>query len=257
LIEKPSFKNFKITEMIRIFRDLDSLNHFAAERFIEIGTEAFEERGKFTVALAGGSTPKSLYQLLTTDKFCSQINWRKVFFFFGDERNVLPGNAESNFQMACENLLKPLQISENQIFRWQTEIEDAERVAEDYEEKIKVFFDLTENEFPRFDLILLGTGDDGHTASLFPMTKALGETRKIAVANWVQKLKTNRFTFTFTTINNASNIMFLIVGSAKAEVLREILEGDVQPERFPAQNVKLKSGNLLWLLDEKAAQNLK
>jgi len=243
--------------MIKVFPKFNYLNQFAAEKFIEIGTEAIEERGKFTVALAGGSTPKSLYQLLTTDKFCSQINWRKVFFFFGDERNVLPGNAESNFQMACENLLKPLQISENQIFRWQTEIEEAERIAGDYEEKIKVFFDLTENEFPRFNLILLGTGDDGHTASLFPFTKALGETRKIAVANWVEKLETNRLTFTFSTINNASNIMFLVVGAAKAEVLREVLEGDIQPKKFPVQNVKLKNGNLLWLLDEKAAQNLK
>jgi 6-phosphogluconolactonase len=253
---EPHFKSFKIAEMIKIYSNLDYLNQFAAEKFIQIGTKAIEKSGKFTVALAGGSTPKSLYQLLTTDKFCSQIDWSKVFFFFGDERNVLPNREESNFRMVYENLLKPLRIAEDQIFRWQTELEDVEKIAADYEEKIKVFFDLKENEFPRFDLILLGIGDDGHTASLFPLTEALDETKKIAVANWVEKLNTNRLTFSFTTINNASNIVFLVVDAAKAEVLREIIKGDFEPEKFPAQNIKLKHGNLLWLIDEKAAQNL-
>lgn len=242
--------------MVKIFPNPDSLNHFAAEKFIEIGIEAIEKCGKFTAALAGGSTPTSLYQLLTAEEFRSQIDWSKVFFFFGDERNVLPDREESNFRMAFENLFEPVQIAESQIFRWQTELENEYEIAADYQEKIKEFFDLKENEFPRFDLILLGIGDDGHTASLFPFTEALGETGKIAAANWVEKLQTHRLTFTFTTINNASNVLFLARGAAKAEVLREVLEGDSQPEKLPAQNVQLKNGSLLWLLDEKAAHNL-
>ena len=243
--------------MIKIFPDAQSLNQFAAETFIEIAAEAIKERGKFTVALAGGSTPKSLYQLITTAEFRSQIDWSKVFFFFGDERNVLPDAEESNLRMARENLLKSLQIAEDQIFRWQTELEDADKIAADYEKKIKTFFNLKEYEFPRFDLILLGIGDDGHTASLFPFTEALGETKKVAVANRVEKLCAMRLTFTFATINNASNVIFLARGAAKGDVLREVLRGDAQPEKYPAQKVKLKNGRLLWLIDEKAANNLK
>ncbi len=243
--------------MIKIFPDVDSLNQFAAETFIEIAVQAIKDGGKFTVALAGGSTPKLLYQLLASEDFRALIDWQKVFFFFGDERNVLPDSEESNYRMASENLLKPLQVAENQSFRWQTELEDAEKIAANYERKIKTFFNLKENEFPRFDLILLGIGDDGHTASLFPFTKALHKTEKIAVTNWVEKLRANRLTFTFTTINNASNVAFLANGAAKAEVLREVIKGEAQPEKFPAQNVKLKNGRLLWLMDEKAASNLK
>ncbi len=243
--------------MIKIFTNLEELNVFAAKEFIALGRAAIEQNSKLTVALAGGSTPKSLYQLLATEEFRRQIDWSKVFFFFGDERNVLPDAEESNYRMARENLLKPLDIAENQSFRWQTELEDADKIAADYEEKIKTFFNLADNEFPRFDLILLGIGDDGHTASLFPFTKALNEIGKIVTANWVEKFRAMRLTFTFATINNASNVIFLAHGAAKAEVLPKILEGDSHPEKFPAQNVKLKNGRLLWLLDEKAANNLK
>ncbi len=253
---------------IEIFPDLSEISRVAAEKFISIGNRACKQNGKFTVALAGGSTPKSLYRLLTTDNFKKQINWSKVFFFFGDERNVLPVAEDSNFRMANENLLKPLQISENQIFRWQTQIGDAVKIAEDYEERIKDFFRLRRNSsasaagdsdllLPRFDLVLLGMGDDGHTASLFPFTDALRERKKIAVANCVEKLNTVRLTLTFSAINNASNIMFLINGEEKAKVLRAVLEGEFKPEEFPSQNIKPANGNLFWLLDEKAAQKLK
>lgn len=243
--------------MIKTFIDTEQLNLFAAEKCLALAIEAINQHERFTVALAGGSTPKSLYQLLTTEKFKNQIDWTKVYFFFGDERNVLPGNTESNFRMAYENLLKPLEISGENIFRWKTEMLDAEKIAEDYEQTIKEFFNLAENKFPRFDLILLGMGADGHTASLFPFTKALNETEKIAVANPVEKLNTTRLTLTFSAINRASNIIFLINGAEKAEALKEILEGKRQPDEYPSQNVKPKNGNLFWLLDEKAAQFLK
>jgi 6-phosphogluconolactonase len=249
---------------IQILQNIFEISRVAAEKFILIGNKAIKQNGKFTVALAGGSTPKSLYRLLTTENFKNRIDWSKVFFFFGDERNVLPDDEESNFRMANENLLKPLQISENQIFRWQTEIENAEKIAEDYEETIKEFFGLkdkppitvagSDNKFPRFDLILLGMGNDGHTASLFPFTNRLQECEKIAVANWVEKLKTKRLTLTFPVLNNAANVMFLVSGAEKAATLREVLEGEFQSDKFPSQNVILKNGNLMWLIDEKAAQ---
>lgn len=243
--------------MIKIFRTIQELNFFAAEKFIAIGQTAIEKNGKFTVGLAGGSTPKSLYQLLTTDEFRHKINWQKVFFFFGDERNVLPDSDESNFRMANENLFEPLNISSENIFRWQTELKDTEKTADNYKNLIVKFFDLAKNEFPRFDLILLGMGDDGHTASLFPLTDALNETENIAVSNHVEKLDTNRLTFTFPTINNASNVVFLVGGAAKANALREVLEGEFQPEKFPSQNVNPKDGNLFWLIDAPAARFLK
>ncbi len=242
--------------MIKIFPNSDELDFFAAEKFVEIASKAIEENGRFTVSLAGGSTPKSLYQLLASDKFKNQIDWTKVFFFFGDERNVPSDDAESNYWMANENLFAPLQISDENIFRWQTELKDAEKVAEDYEVSVTVFFALSEDEFPRFDIILLGMGEDGHTASLFPLTEALKESKKIVAVNWVEKLNTNRLTFTYPTINNASNIIFLVSGESKAEALKEILEGEYQPEKYPAQAVKLKDDDLFWLIERRAARLL-
>lgn len=243
--------------MIKAFQNLAELNAFAAENFVEIANEAIEDRGKFTVALAGGSTPRSLYQLLSSDKLKEKIDWSKVFFFFGDERNVSPDDAESNFRMAHENLFAPLEIHVNNIFPWLTGSETPEIVAEIYQGEIKRFFNLEENEFPRFDLILLGMGADGHTASLFPFTEALRETENFAVANYVEKLNDWRFTLTFPLINNARNIIFLVAGEDKAETLREVLEGEFEPERLPSQNVKPENGNLFWLLDENVAKLLR
>lgn len=239
--------------MIKIFPNIEELNVFAAEKFVEIGVEAIEKSSQFTIALAGGSTPKSLYQLLASDEFENKLDWNSVFFFFGDERNVLPDDTESNFKMANENLFEPLKINAENIFRWETEFEDAETIAKDYETKILDFFDLRENEFSRFDLILLGMGDDGHTASLFPFTNALNETEKIAVENPVEKLNTTRLTLTFPAINNAENIIFLVKGADKSETLKRVLEGDFEPQKFPSQNVRPEKGNLFWLVDSSAA----
>ncbi|MDQ6788610.1 MAG: 6-phosphogluconolactonase [Acidobacteriota bacterium] len=255
-MDYKSFLQHLTSEKI-IAHDAEELNKLAAAKFIFIARDSIKKGGTFSVALAGGSTPKSLYRLLTTDKFRSLIDWTRVFFFFGDERNVLPDDEESNFRMADESILKPLEIAENQIFRWQTELKDAGLIAEKYEQKIKEFFNLPENAFPRFDLILLGMGDDGHTASLFPFTEALQENKKIAVANRVEKLNTTRLTLTFPAINNSANIMFLISGEKKAGVLREVLEGERQPEKFPSQMVKPAGGNLFLMLDRDAAQNLR
>ncbi len=241
---------------IKVFQTIEDLNNFAAEKFMEIGNDAIKKRDQFAVALAGGSTPKSFYQLLSSGKYKNDIDWNSVFFFFGDERNVLSADAESNFRMANENLFAPLGINAENIFRWNTEFEVPEVIAKDYETKIIDFFELAENELPVFDLILLGMGDDGHTASLFPFTNALEETEKIAVENFVEKLEAWRLTFTFPTINNASNIIFLVKGEDKAVTLKEVLEGEFDPDKFPSQNVKQDGGNLFWLVDESAAKFL-
>ncbi len=239
-----------------IASDADELNKLAAAKFVSLGRDAIKKRGKFSVALAGGSTPQSLYRLLGSEKFRELVEWTKIYFFFGDERNVLPNDDESNFRTANENLLKPLEISPENIIRWRTELDDAEKIAEDYGRRIKEFFNLSENEFPRFDLILLGMGEDGHTASLFPESEALKETSKIAVANRVEKLGATRLTLTFPAINNAANVIFLIGGGKKAAVLRAVLQGDSQPVTFPSQGVNPKNGKLFFMLDEEAARNL-
>lgn len=247
--------------MIKIFNETEKLNSFAAEKFVEIANRSISESGRFSVALAGGSTPKSLYRLLTTDDFKNRIDWKQTFFFFGDERNVPPDDAESNFRMASENLFASLKISTENIFRWQTELGDAEKIAADYEQILSEFFSLKNHplagasgfNLPRFNLILLGMGADGHTASLFPFSPALAETEKIAVANPVEKLNAERLTLTFPIINNAENVIFLITGDDKAEALKEVLEDARQPEKFPSQSVKPENGELFWLLDERAA----
>ena len=241
---------------LKVFQTIEELNNFAAEKFVEIGNQAIANHGRFSIALAGGSTPKSLYKLLASEKYKDKILWNSVFFFFGDERNVLPDDAESNFRMANENLFVPLEITESNIFHWNTEFEIPENVAKDYEAKIMDFFELTENEFPKFDLILLGMGGDGHTASLFPFTEALNESEKIVLENQVEKLNDCRFTFTFPTINNAENIVFLVKGKDKAGTLKNVLEGAFEPQKFPSQNVKPDGGNLFWLVDSSAAKFL-
>lgn len=239
--------------MIKIFSDLKELNDFAAEKIFEIGNQAIEKRGRFAIALAGGSTPKSLYQLLAGDDLQNKIDWRKVFFFLGDERDVPPEADESNFKMARESLFAPLKISDENIFRWQTELNTVAETAENYETAIINFFNLSDGAYPRFDLILLGMGEDGHTASLFPLTKALEENTKIAVANRVEKLQTTRLTLTFPVINAAQNVMFLVKGADKAAVLKSVLEGAPQPQQLPSQNVRLADGDLFWLVDAEAA----
>lgn len=242
---------------IEIFADLEEISRRAAEEFISEGKKAITKSDRFTVALSGGSTPRNLYQLLATEEFSGELDWEKVYFFFGDERDVSPASVKSNYKMVRELFFKPLKIKTRNIFRWRTEIINPVEVAEQYERIIRRFFELGTGEYPRFDLVFLGMGDDGHTASLFPHTQALAENERIAVANWVEKFDSHRLTLTYPVLNNAVKAVFLVSGANKAETLQQIFEGDSQPEKFPARNVKLKSGKLVWLIDEKAAGLLK
>lgn len=227
----------------------ENISQLVAEKFVEIAKDSIDKRGVFTVALSGGSTPKKLYALLATEPFRSQIEWQKIQFFFGDERFVPKDSEESNYRMANEALFSKVEIPTKNIHRFVTENGDAKTVAEAMENEIQSVFDLKENEFPNFDLVFLGMGGDGHTASLFPETTALKEKKRIVVENYVPKFETYRLTFTFPTINNARNIIFLIAGADKAETLHEVLAGKFQPEKFPSQMVNPIDGNLLILTD--------
>jgi 6-phosphogluconolactonase len=247
-----------MTKTIKVFPNIEELNNFAAERFIQIGNEAINTRAIFCVALAGGSTPKALYRMLAAEPFRNQIDWHKVYFFLGDERNVPEDDPESNFRMINENLFEPLQIPEANISHWNAGVKAPEVTAKEYEIEMSWIFieDEQERTRPAFDLMLLGMGTDGHTASLFPYTEALGVTNRFAVANRVEKLDTTRLTLTFPVIDYARNVIFLVSGAEKAETLKAVLEGDFEPEKFPSQNVKPENGNLFWLVDKQAASLL-
>lgn len=240
---------------IKIFASIDELNLFAANEFARIANESIARRGKFTVALSGGSTPKKLYSLLAED-FQNRFDWHKTHFFFGDERMVATDNEESNFRMANEALFSKIKTPAQNIHRFLTEQGDAKLAAEEMENELRKLFELKKDEFPRFDLILLGMGADGHTASLFPETSALKEKNRLVTENYVERFQTFRLTFTVPTINRAANIIFLIAGEDKAEALREVIKGEPNLEKFPAQSVKPGNGKLLFLTDEKAARLL-
>ena len=237
---------------ILVAKDKDELNAMAAAKFVEIANSAIRDNGRFTVALAGGSTPKSLYRLLASDEFRNKIDWPKVFFFFGDERNVPPTDPESNFRMARETLFDLLGTPSENIFMWPTGETTPQITADKYEKTLRSFFTASQP----LDLALLGMGADGHTASLFPFTPALRENSRLAVSNWVDKLATYRLTMTFPMLNSAANTIFMVAGEEKAPVLKEILEGEYQSDQYPAQGVDPERGNLCWLADKAAARLL-
>ena len=239
-----------------IVENIQVISKKAADKFIELGNKYIKKNDCFTVALSGGSTPKELYSILTSEEYKDKIDWEKIFFAFGDERDVSPISEKSNFRLANELLFKPLNVPQKNICRWHTEIIVAEEVAENYNKTLTKFFKLEEGEFPKFDLIFLGMGEDGHTASLFPFSKALAVENKLAVSNYVEIFRKNRLTLTYPVLNNASNIIFMVAGENKAEALTEVLEGEENSEKYPAQSIKPNDGKLLWLVDEQAAQNL-
>ena len=236
---------------IRILQTAPDLFEAAAAEFAARASEAVRVNGRFTVALSGGSTPKTLYSLLATK---TAIPWDKIDFFWGDERHVPPDQPESNYRMADEALLSKIPTPPENIFRIHAEEKDAAAAALQYEQALKTFFHLAPGQFPRFDLILLGTGPDGHTASLFPGTAALNENQRLVISNWVPKFNTHRITFTFPVLNAAACVMFLASGADKAPILHEILENSAA--NLPSQKVQPVNGKLIWLVDEPAASTL-
>jgi len=237
----------------------DDLARAAAEECVRLALEAVEARGRFSIALAGGSTPKRLYSLLSTEQegsYRARFPWEKTYFFWGDERQVRPDHADSNYRMAFETMLSKVPVSPSQLHRIEGENADASKAAADYEQVLLRHFHLNRGTWPQLDLALLGLGADGHTASLFPDTDVLDETERLAAAVWVPKLQASRITLTAPLLNHAAHIVFLVSGKDKAEALRAVLRGEFQPRRFPAQLIRPVQGRLEWLADRNAASLL-
>jgi len=234
---------------VRVYGGPEELSRAAAGEFAAKVGEAIEERGRFAVVLAGGSTPKAMYEVLARD-YVGRIDWSRVHVFFGDERTVPPDHDDSNYRMANETLLD--HVSVGSVHRMRGELPPDE-AAEAYEEELRTFFGA--EDVPRFDLILLGVGGDGHTASLFPETSALEVHDRWAVANPVLKLDTTRITLTVPVINEARTVLFLAAGEDKAEALEKILEEDADPRAYPASLIQPPNGPE-WMLDQSAASLL-
>ena len=238
---------------IRIFETAEDVARAAADYFVATAAKSISAEGRFSVALAGGSTPRRTYQLLASEEYRNRLPWSQVHIFFGDERSVPATHADSNYRMAEEAMISLLPIPEQNVHRM-VGVGDAVANASLYESELQAFFDGA--IWPRLNLVLLGMGDDGHTASLFPGTEALNEARAWVVANWVEKLKTYRITLTAPAINHAANIVFLVAGAGKAERLPEVLRGARNPQQLPSQLIQPVNGSLVWLVDKAAAERL-
>lgn len=241
---------------VLIAADHDELCRRAAKEFVRIAHDSIQTKGKFTVVLSGGSTPAGLYKLLANDDYREQVLWSNVYFFWGDERCVPPDHKDSNYNMARQMLLDRVPIPKENIFRMPAEQADYDQASAEYEQMIRTFFHTKQEELPRFDLILLGMGDDGHTASLFPKTSALFENKRLVTENYIEKLGLYRLTLTVPLINQAKNIIFLISGESKAPALKEVLEGEYQPQKLPSQLINPMNGRLLFIVDRAAGKLL-
>lgn len=238
-----------------VCKDIPELSAQAAAEFVRLANERSATAGRFVVALSGGSTPRALYSLLAGAEFQSQVPWDRVHLFWGDERCVPPDHPDSNYRMAFETLLSKAPVPEKNIHRLEGELAP-EAAAAGYEQTIRDFFRLSGSDWPRFDLIFLGLGDDGHTASLFPGSEALHENKRLVVATYVEKLKTYRITLTLPVLNRAANIFFLVAGASKAAILAEVLQEKRGSESLPARRIDLQGGRLVWFVDRAAAARL-
>jgi 6-phosphogluconolactonase len=242
---------------IRILPDGAAIAKRAAQEWIQAGAAAVHDKGAFNVVLSGGSTPKALYSLLVDDPVLrSQVPWDKIHLFFGDERHVGPGHPDSNFRMATEAMISKAPLSKDQVLRIKGENPDAEEAAREYEQALRSYFRLDLGDYPRFDLLLAGMGNEGHTLSLFPRTKALNPGGRLVVRNWVGKLCADRITLTAPAASSAALIIFMVTGADKAPALKAVLEGPYEPEQLPAQLLQPVNGKLLWLVDTAAGSML-
>ncbi len=227
----------------------------AAERFVAAATEALSESGTFRIALSGGATPRQLYAQLAAEPFASRVDWGRVQVFWGDERCVPPDHPDSNYRLAQDLLLSRMPIRPEHVYRMRGEATDPDLAAADYAGELQTAFGLPRGERPRFDLIVLGMGADGHTASLFPHSPALREVTRLAVAVFVEAVKGYRITLTLPVLNNAAAVLFLVSGADKAERLRAVLTGKPS-HAAPASLVRPERGTLHWIVDRAAAAGL-
>ena len=245
-------------EIRQVYPDADALARAAAFELQRLAGESIAQRGVFTLALSGGSTPKKLYALLAADSAFGDFPWDKTHLFFGDERHVPPDHADSNFKMTRGTLMTSGRVPESHLHRVRAELPDAAEAAAQYDAEMRAFFtaDKCLDGFPRFDAVLLGMGPDGHTASLFPGSKGLDETKRWVIANWVEKFKTDRITFTFPVLDAARTVLLLVAGADKTEMLHEIFVTKRGQSAYPVQRVAPVDGIKAWLLDEAAAAKL-
>jgi len=238
-----------MTGELKVYPDLAALARAAATHFVDIAQSSIALNGRFSVALSGGTTPEQMFRLLAAPEFYSQIDWKHVHLFWSDERCVAPDHPESNYAMAWNSFIDHVPISMDNIHRILGE-EDPVVAADTYEQDLKDHFKAP---VPKFDLILLGLGEDGHTVSIFPGSTAAAEVKKLVVATQHPKSNQWRVTLTFPAINAAANVSFLVSGSAKAGMLRIVKSGLVSPEEIPVTGVDPKSGTLTWFCDHAAA----
>ncbi len=243
----------KTGRRVIVLPDLNAVGREAGEVFWEASKSSTASHGRFAVALSGGTTPRGLYALLGSGQYKDEINWRHAHFFWADERCVPKEHEESNFKTAFDAFLSKVPVPDGNIYRVRGE-EEPEKAAEDYEVDMRKFFG--EAALPAFDLIILGVGEDGHTASLFPGSKALEEHTRLAAPVYKEKPGINRVTLTLPVLNNASRILFLAAGQSKAGVVYDILE-EGNKKNYPAGLVHPFGGNVLWLLDKEAGRRLK
>ena len=237
---------------VRIFENLDSLSQVAAELFIETSAQAILQRGRFLVALSGGNTPAELYKLLAQSPYKDQIDWTHVHVFWGDERCVAIEDLESNYRQVRHVFLSHVPIPADNIHHVESDLEPAE-AAKDYALVLKQFASPP-LDWPRLDFVLLGMGEDGHTASLFPGSEINVSTPTMAVTAQYQDRPANRVTLTPLVFNSARRIIFLVSGAGKSQTLANVLYGGYYPEQFPAQRIRPTDGELIWMVDKLAAK---
>jgi 6-phosphogluconolactonase len=241
---------------VRVFPTLAELSREAAKRFLSLSRDAVDTRGRFAVAISGGSTPRELYALLARPPFRDEVPWPYVHVFWADERCVPPDHPDSNYRLATDIVLSHVPLPPENVHRMRGEEADPQAAATEYAAALRDFFGAEETGALRLDLILLGMGGDGHTASLFPGSPILDEKAEPVAAPYVEKLRAHRLTLTPPVLNNARHVIFLVAGAEKADTLRRVLEGPHQPRELPSQIVCPTAGSLTWLVDEDAAHRL-
>lgn len=241
---------YSIFVMIKVFKDQQHASKAMAEDFRDVAVGAVEKRGRFTVALTGGSSPLALYKILASKPYRYEIPWNRSFVFWGDERSVPFDDDQNNAKMAFKTLLNYVSVPGDQIYRMNSEI-PPEKTAEEYEKKIKQHFKSNE---PLFDLVLLGMGADGHTASIFPGTEVVREQKRWVSTSYNVEQKTDRITLTAPLLNKAKRIFFAVFGKKKAATLKEVMQGEYNPESLPVQLINPGHGLVHWYVDEAAAE---
>jgi 6-phosphogluconolactonase len=241
---------------VQTFPGLEELSHAAAARFAGLARERAQQGKVFSAALSGGTTPRTFLEILATPEFSQRIPWESVHLFQVDERCVPPDDLQSNYRMIHATLLLPVPGAAAHFHRMKAEQEDRDAASAEYAAEINRTLEPAGGALPRFDLIFLGLGPDGHTASLFPGSAALAESGRWVCPNYAEKLQMHRLTLTYPVLNAAGEIVFLVSGSGKAEIVRRVLEGPRRPETYPAQGVQPAAGSVTWYLDGPASRLL-